>query len=87
MSVERGKYTGFCVYRRSCLLWPPVILVTPNLRYDKNQERRRNKRKGEAKKWDGKHSHKRSEFTPWRGSRSKMKGVDNKWKGKTKSTK
>ena len=25
MSVNTRKYTGFCVYRRSYLLWPPLI--------------------------------------------------------------
>ena len=24
--VKVGKYIGFCVYQRSCLLWPPVIV-------------------------------------------------------------
>ena len=27
MLVKIAKYLGFCVYRRSYLLWPPVIVV------------------------------------------------------------
>ena len=25
-SVKIAKHIGFCVYRRSCLLWPPVLV-------------------------------------------------------------
>ena len=27
MLVKIGKYIGFCVYRRSYLLWPPEVVV------------------------------------------------------------
>ena len=33
LSVKIAKYTGFCVYRRSYLIWPPAILIVSYTNY------------------------------------------------------
>ena len=52
--MKIGKYIGFCVYRRSYLLWSPVIIVCDpgSDLYDYNIDKKEREKEGEKNKWD-----------------------------------